>query len=99
MNFTKKIAIIGYTIRYVDMREPRPRTIYEEVYTLERDGVYALTLMGLNVTDYIKARYERGGYHVISVERITAKRTAEIDLCQLWQAAAPEAEGNEVAHQ
>ena len=47
----------------------------------------ALALMGLNVADFITARYERGGYHVTGVERITPKRTTRLDLHQLWEAA------------
>ena len=46
--------------------------------------------MGLNVLDFITARYERGGYHVISVERIPKKRTAEINLLKVWQCATPD---------
>ena len=91
MNCTKKITLTGYLVKYADLREPKPRTIYEEVYTLDKDGVDALALMGLNVADFITARYERGGYHVTSVERITPKRVITLDLCQLWTAAAPPA--------
>lgn len=87
MNCTKKITITGYTVKYADLREPKPRTIHEEVYTLDKDGVDALALLGLNVADFITARYERGGYHVTSVERLSPKRTARLDLHQLWEAA------------
>lgn len=91
MNCTKTITLTGYRVRYVDLREPKPRTIREEVYTLDKDGLDALALMGLNVADFITARYERGGYHVTSVERITPKRVIMLDLCQLWTEAAPPA--------
>jgi len=50
--------------------------------------------MGLNVADFITARYERGGYHVISVERISARRTVAVDLHQLWEQAATAEEAN-----
>lgn len=85
MNCTKKITITGYLVKYADLREPKPRTICEDIYTLDKADMDALALMGLNVADFITARYERGGYHVTSVERITPKRVAEIDLCQLWE--------------
>ena len=88
MNCTKKITITGYLVKYADLREPKPRTIHEEVYTLDKDGADALGLMGLNVADYITARYERGGYHVTGVERIAPKRVLSLDLCQLWNTAA-----------
>lgn len=91
MNCTKKITLTGYMVKYADLREPKPRTIHEEVYTLDKDGVDALALMGLNVADFITARYERGGYHVTSVERITPKRVITLNLCQLWTEAAQSA--------
>lgn len=91
MTCTKRITITGYLVRYADLREPKPRTIHEDVYTIDKDGMEALALMGLNVADFITARYERGGYHVTSVERINTKRVAEIDLCQLWNQAEPPA--------
>ena len=91
MKCTKKITITGYTVKYADLREPKPRTIREEVYTLDKDGVDALSIMGLNVADFITARYERGGYHVISVERISARRMVTVDLLQLWEQMAPPA--------
>ena len=96
MKCTKKITITGYTVKYADLREPKPRTIREEVYILDKDGVEALSIMGLNVADFITTRYERGGYHVISVERIRARRTVAVDLHQLWeQAAAAEVSAKE----
>ena len=91
MTCTKRITITGYLVRYADLREPKPRTIREDVYMLDKDGLDALGLLGLNVADFITSRYERGGYHVISVERINHKRVAVIDLCQLWGQSAPPA--------
>lgn len=88
---TKRITITGYLVHYADLREPKPRTIHDSVYVMDKDALAALGLMGLNVADFITARYERGGYHVTSVERISAKRVAEIDLCQLWEQLAPPA--------
>lgn len=88
MNCTKQITLTGYTVRYADLREPKPRTIHEELYTVDKDMVGALALLGLDVAGMITARYERGGYHVTSVERIQARRVACVDLVQLWEAAA-----------
>ena len=93
MKCRKQLILTGYRVQFVDLRELKPRTIHEEVYTLDKDGVDALALMGLNVADFITARYERGGYHVTSVERITPKRVIMLDLCQLWTEAAPPATG------
>lgn len=91
MTCTKRITITGYLVRYADLREPKPRTIHEDVYTLDKAGIEALGLLGMNVADFITARYERGGYHVTSVERINHKRVAVIDLCQLWEQTVPAA--------
>ena len=63
------------------------------VYVLEKDVLKALEALRMNVADFITARYERGGYHVISVERIQQKRTAEINLLKVWQNASPETPG------
>lgn len=90
MNCTKKITITGYTIKYADLREPKPRPIHEEVYTIDKDGLDALGLLGIGAADFITSRYERGGYHVVSVERITPKRVVAVDLKQLWAAAEEE---------
>lgn len=91
MNCTKSVTLIGYIVRYVDLREAKPRTTYHGVYVLEKDSIEALNQLGLNTADFITARYERGGYHVIGVERIPKKRTAEFDLLKVWQAAEPTA--------
>ena len=90
MTCTKQISMPGYLVRYVDLREAKPRAAHEDVYVLDKDALAALGLLGLNVADFITARYERGGYHVIGVERIHQKRTAEINLLKFWQNAAPE---------
>lgn len=91
MNCTKQLSMTGYLVRYVDLREPKPRTVHESVYVMDKDALAALGLLGLNVADFITARYQRGGYHVISVERIQQKRTAEINLLKVWQCTAPTA--------
>lgn len=35
MNCTKRITLTGYTVRYADLREPKPRKLREEVYTMD----------------------------------------------------------------
>lgn len=87
MNQTKRITLTGYEVKFIDLREPKPRHICTEVYTLDQAGADALQLLGMNVTDFVTARYERGGYHVTSVERIKAKRNAIVDLRRLWEEA------------
>lgn len=95
MNCIKNLIITGYTVKYTDLREPKPRTAHTEVFTLEKAELDALGLVGMNVADFITARYARCGYHVISVERIPARRLAFVDLYQLWAAAEPPAADEE----
>ena len=89
MTCTKQISMTGFLVHYVDLREQKPRSTHEDVYVLDKDALAALGLMGLNVLDFITARYERGGYHVIGIAPAKPKRVAEIDLCQLWEQSAP----------
>lgn len=91
MNCTKRITLTGYKVRYADLREPKPRKLREDVYTMDKEMLGALAYLGLDVVDMIAAQYERGGYHVTSVERIPARRLVNIDLSQLWTTAADEA--------
>ena len=95
MTCTKQISMTGYLVRYVDLREAKPRAAHESVHVMDKDAMTALGLLGLNVADFITSRYERSGYHVISVERIPQKRTAEINLLKVWQCAAATAEDGE----
>lgn len=90
MNCTKRITLTGYKVRYADLRELKPRKLREDVYTMDKEMSGALALLGLDVVDMIAARYERGGYHVASVERIPARRLVNLDLSQLWATAADE---------
>lgn len=87
MNCKKKMTLTGYNVQYVDLREPKPRTIHTQIYPVDRDWQEAVALLGLNVTDVIRARYERGGYKALSVDRIAGKRLTSIDLGELWKAA------------
>ena len=87
MNNSKRITLTGYLVKYADLRKPKPRTVREGVYLLEKEDTDGLGILGLNVADFITARYERCGYHVTSVERIRGKRVASVDLRQLWEDA------------
>lgn len=91
MKCGKRIVLTGYRVQLVDLREPKPRTPQEELYTVDQQWCDAMGLLGLNVLDAIKSRYERGGYHVCSVEAIKPKRVVDVDLCKLWESAAPPA--------
>jgi len=87
LNCIKQIILTGYRVRYVDLRQQKPRPILEAVHVLDREYVDALNLMGINPADFIEERFTRGGYHVLSVERLP-KRRPVVDLLQLWEGAA-----------
>ena len=46
----------------------------------------AVIRTGQNVLEFIKARYERGGYNAFSVEKMPS-REAVLDLQALWESA------------
>ena len=85
MKCTKKIVITAYKVQYVDLREEKPRTPKEEVYTIDKDWADAMGLLGLDITDAIRTRYERAGYKAFSIEKITPKCEVTLDLNQLYQ--------------
>lgn len=89
MECKKRLVLTGYRVRYLDLREPKPRTPKETVHVMDRQWLDALGLTGQNVTGNIQQQYERAGYKVFAVEPIKPKRVAEVDLCQLWESAEP----------
>lgn len=93
MTCTKQITLTGYRVRYADLRQPKPRPILEDVQVLDRDALTALGLLGMNPADFIEDRFTRGGFHVISVERLP-KRAAAVDLLALWDNAKQEGAAN-----
>ena len=42
MNCTKQISMTGYLVRHVDLREPKPRTVHEGLYVMDKDALAAL---------------------------------------------------------
>lgn len=87
MKCSKRIVLTGYRVQFVDLREQKPRTPQEETYIVDQQWHDAMGLLGLNVLDAIKNRYERSGFHVCSVEVIKPKRVVDVDLSQLWESA------------
>ena len=85
MNCTKQIVITGFQIKYMDLREPKPRTPKEEIYTVENDWLDAMITLHLDVHDAIRARYERLGYKVFNIGRISPKCVVTLDLNDLWE--------------
>ena len=90
MTCTKLISMTAFLVRYVDLREAKPHCTHEDVYVLDKDALNALEALRMNVADFITARYERGGNHVIGVEGVSNNRAVEINLLKFWQNASPE---------
>ena len=84
MKCTKEIILTGYNVQFINLQETKPRTVQSELYTVDKDWAEAAAMMHLDVKEVIKARYERFGYKVISVERFNPKRVVALDLNQLW---------------
>lgn len=96
MNCIKQITLTGYRVRYADLREPKPRPILEDVCVLDQDYTEALNRLGMNPADSIEQKFTRGGFHVLTVERLP-KRRASVDLLQFWDMAALDATANSQA--
>ena len=92
MKCTKDIVITAYKVQYVDLREPKPRTPQEEIYTIDKDLADAAGLLHMDPREIIKNRYECGGYKVISIERVKEKRVVTLDLNRLYLDNMPKAE-------
>ena len=86
--YTNPVMVLtGYSVKYVDMREAKPRTVHTEIFVLDACTIGALARTGQAVPDFIRRRYEMGGYHVCTVERESARRQAALDLQALWKSA------------
>ena len=88
MNCFRKLTLSGYMVKYVDLREAKPRTVCKEVYVIDDDLKRCLGELGIILTDYIRNRYEHSGYVCCSIERIKAKRQVDINLRELWEITA-----------
>lgn len=82
-----QLTLTGYTVQYVDMRAPKPRESYTELYILDADTIAALARTGQTIPDYIRGRYERGGYNAISIDKAGPRRTVPLNLQELWRQA------------
>ena len=91
MKCIKKLVLTGYRVQFVDLREPKPRTPQAQIHVADNQWLYAMGITGQNVINNIREQYESAGYKVFSVELIKPKRTAEIDLCRLWEQMTPPA--------
>lgn len=86
MKNLRTVNMTGYTVEYVDLRQSKPRTVNKETVVLDAETIRAADVIGVNVADYIKRYFEKGGYSVISVAK-GDKREAVVDLKELYRGA------------
>ena len=84
---TPAVIMTGYKVQYVDLRQEKPRDIHTEIFVLDACTIGALSRTGQAVPDFIRRRYEMGGYLVFTVEREGSRRQASLDLQDLWKSA------------
>ena len=86
MKCTKMLNLTAYEVTYFDLREPKPREPKTEIYIVDDDGKKAMELLGVELTSFVKTRYERGGYCCHSVKKI-GSRSCCVDLVKAWEIA------------
>ena len=86
MKNLRTVTMTGYTIKYVDLRQSKPRTVNKETVVLDADTIRAAGIVGVEITDHIKRYFEKGGYSVISVTK-GDKREAVVALKELYRGA------------
>lgn len=86
MKSIKRITVTGYTVEYVDLREPKPRAIYTEIAAFDTDVITAANTLGVEFTGYIRQRYGRSGYHILTITKI-GRRECFVDMGELYQRA------------
>lgn len=86
MKSVKRMTVSGYIVEYVDLREPKPRKIYTETAAFDTDIIAAANTLGVEFTGYIRQRYERAGYHVLTISK-ASRRECFVDMGDLYQQA------------
>lgn len=84
MKFEKTINLTAYEVEYIDRREEKPRTVYQETVALDSDLLAALDRLGLRPAGYISRQFERSGYTVAAIRR-GESINARVDLVELWE--------------
>ena len=86
MNSIFNLKLAGYTVEYVDLRAARPREHHTETAVVTLDTVKAAQIVGEDLTDVIRRRYESRGYHVLGVQK-AGRCTVPVNLSALYEAA------------
>ena len=92
MNSVYNLKLAGYAVEYVDLRAARPRERHTETAVVTLDTVKAAQIVGEDLTEVIRHRYESRGYHVRSVQK-AGRCTVPVNLSALYAAAGVIATG------
>lgn len=83
MNLEKKINLTAFEVEYIDIREPKPRTIHWGQIVLDGGRLSALARLGQTPAAFITQQYEAVGFRVASIHRGETIE-ARVDLPALW---------------
>ena len=92
MNSVYNLKLAGYAVEYVDLRAARPRERHTATAVVTLDTVKAAQIVGEDLTEVIRRRYESRGYHVLSVQK-AGRCTVPVNLSALYAAARVIADG------
>lgn len=95
------VGLTAYEVEFVDLREPQPRPHHTELHILTNTQMAAIEVLGLDLQNYIRERFAKGGYHVVCVRKVKSGNV-EVgqDLNEVYRTATsstesePEQAGN-----
>lgn len=81
------VGLTAYEVEFVDLREPQPRPHHTELHILTNTQMAAIEVLGLDLQNYIRERFAKGGYHVLCVRKVKGG-SIEVskDLNELYKA-------------
>ena len=87
------IGLTAYEVEFVDLREPQPRAHHTELHILTNTQMAALEALSLDVQNYIRERFAKGGFHVLCVRKVKGGSVeASRDLSEVYRAATSSTE-------
>lgn len=87
------VGLTAYEVEFVDLREPQPRPHHTELHILTNTQMAAIEVLGLDLQNYIRERFAKGGYHVVCVRKVKSGNV-EVgqDLNEVYKAATSSTE-------
>ena len=80
---TKNLTLTGYSVEYIDLRQPKPRVIHKEIVVMDADSIRAARMIGVDITDHIRRHFERAGFSVNSITK-DGRREVSVNLRELY---------------